>query len=159
MRSNIDIQGLMDVVKVAESIPRQQYNLGNWYCNSIGCLIGHWQAKTKDPLPCKYIAGVGNNFEFPDIAKRFGISVNEAVYLFYVREPLKSPNHRTSYYGAEHRDYKNKKAHIGRLRKFIYYNLRKREFCLDKKYGVTKVSREVGDFGFSARTLRELQEV
>lgn len=162
MRPNINFQGFFNLIKANEE--SKDFDLYQWYCGSYGCLIGNYGIKFSIlemlgiiPLPdsesndCDIVSNV-----YIRAANHLGISLNESWYLFTGQNPAHNENHTTYYYymGGESRKRHDKEAAINRVRKFLYYHLKKREFCIDEK-GITDKSRKVGDVNFN-KQVREL---
>lgn len=156
MRTGIDFQGLLDVVKANANKTPLPFYLGTW-CNTSACLIGNYHISNENANLRHEIFKEGIYFRHEDIAERFGISLNESRYLFHSNNPVKFQDGTTNYFVRNTkqcyvRDGLDKEAAINRLRKFIYYHLRKNEFCLDDN-GVTEYSRECGDVRFDEQIL------
>lgn len=126
----IDFQGLLNVLKAAESHPHLQ--MSTWSCGTAACLVGSFcLAHPKDELRLKDgYAGYTPFFQAEDfplhgdqaIAKRFGITDNEALWLF-----VYNPLNRFERECTLNATLLNREEALNRLRKFIYYKLHKAE--------------------------------
>jgi hypothetical protein len=156
MRSNIDFQALIDLCNINEARPQEGFNLVFWSCNTESCLIGGWYLATEDEKIRCYRMTNELFFSHEAISERFGISISESQYLFHSSDPLHHEDGTTNYYSCNteilNRDKFDKEAAILRVRKFIYYHLRKQEFCIDER-GITNKSREAGDVRFDEQIL------
>jgi len=93
------------------------------------------------------------------IGKRFHISTNEATYLFqdfheqkydkFTTRDGRTLRHITRYCDEKPRK-DNKEEVLNRIRKFIYYHLKKREFCIDER-GISEQARKVGHVNFNKK--------
>ena len=134
----IDFQGLLNVAKAAEEFPH--IDMSNWVnydvdfgtgCGTAACLVGSYcLAYEEDELYLdKDIPIYGTELPKPThdaaIAMRFGITENEAAWLF-TYNPLQAPGH--SYYKLTKDPASMSKSEaLARLRKFIYYKMKQSE--------------------------------
>jgi hypothetical protein len=156
MRPDINFQALMDLVKANED--SKDFDLSRWKCGTYGCLVGNYGLKYDE----EFLEAVRNSVvEFKLIAQAFGISEMEAKYLFHsiahihINHTMFLPQYGYQCLGNLNRDYHDKEGALNRVRKFIYYHLKKREFCLDDN-GVTETSKQVGDVNFANQVLCEV---
>ncbi len=147
----MDIQALMDLEKVNRGIPESKFNFSVWTedtenesgdsCGTVGCLGGNylvWANRAdffiagNSPV---FIDDGKRRYEMPAMQLAFGISILEAMWLF---DPYFKG--RT---GPQNRD-----ICVRRVRKFIYYKLRKSELLADYDK-----SRRLGDVGILKEVL------
>lgn len=130
-----DFQGLLDIVKIAEKTPI--IDMSQWSqdtaCGTVGCLIGTYIKNNPNQAfhlhPYLRLPSIGFHSGEHAIAFRFGITVNEACWLF-VHNPLAfREEEKESQYPRtlDAHDLVQEQA-IARLRKFIYYKLHKAEY-------------------------------
>jgi len=130
----IDFQGLLNVVKAAENEPNLVMN--HWVedtsCGTTHCMIGAYCSQTPGDrlyLDSEGIPKLGmtppycHYYEEEAIAERFGITINEATFLF-IASPLRKPRCLTA-------SLLTKEQALAHLRKFIYYKLRKQELIIE----------------------------
>lgn len=143
-----DFQALMDIARVNEElVSDEQFNIGIWMneCGTVGCLIGNWlsrrpresltiqprfqngQRLCRVPAP-KMECGSGD--AFIDVAVRLGMREVEATFLFVDKFSLRDFFSGAANYFHD-RTKQSRAQNIARLRKFIYYKLRKAEIFAD----------------------------
>lgn len=168
--NNVDYQSLMDLCTANEEAPG--FDLGSWFsrhesCGTVGCLVGNYALSRlgTDEILC---AGVVNSFSFllvdytfQDIAARFGLSDKESEWLFascnFPRREgfglvLDSITHGDSIGGRSQGD---RHAAIARVRKLIYYKLRKRELLYEEDGRLRESARRTeGNLGLCAHGTR-----
>lgn len=119
----IDIQGLMNVLKSSEF---KEVIMDQWLCGTAGCLIGNFMiSNPQDALQpligCPSFLGHENSIW--SISRRFGLSLEEVEFLF-------TSGHLEFQSSLDAADL-YKEAALNRLRKFIYYKMRKSELLED----------------------------
>lgn len=149
----IDFQGLLTMLKDAENAPDLHMNSWVNACGTAGCLIGTFCINHKDDAlqivrqPYIY-PRLGIKTEAYAIAERFGITTDEAKWLF-VCNPL-------YWTGVTVNANKlTREEAINRLRKFIYYKLHKQEMVVTKGRNnyVVDQKRNLGHVNFVRKTL------
>jgi hypothetical protein len=163
VRMNMDAQALMDLCRINEE-SRARFNLGTWrtICGTACCLVGNFcVARPGDSL--RLINESGRYMPFMDgvrrtgdlqvqTAARFGITVPEACFLFGPHDKVRTVWGRSA--GMKSRDAYDMHAAVRRVRKYLYYKLRKREFCYDEKGCVRESARRMeGDHNFARQAL------
>lgn len=178
MKSTItpDFQALMDLCRISEEA--REFHLGivasGSSCGSYGCLLGNYAISGNDkryrihPECSRLIQFDGKSAElngnlYGDAADRFGITLAESMFLFCEYDRLRKDNYyvdpnqsgyKRPWVGAEARS-----AAIGRVRKFIYYKLKKREFMYEEDGRVKESARRLeGNHGFAAQVIRESRD-
>jgi hypothetical protein len=170
----MDTQALLDLCRINEEA--RGFDLGSWTstkggCGTVGCLVGNFcLARPNDEL--RLSDGRGQPLfpqtrdAAPAIAKRFGISVGEAQWLFSMDEIERNQNGFVSY-GAKNwrpfgysfrsggnRDCYDRESAIRRVRKLIYWKLKRREFMYEDDGRVRESARRLeGDHNFASQTL------
>ena len=158
----MDTQALLDLCRINEEAP--EFDLGFWSCGTHGCLVGNFCiARPTDRLRidgwkmrCR---GVDSNYDMTHVATRFGITFREGSFLFASSERTRgrwgefvSLVHAR---GVE-RPLADREAAIRRVRKFIYWKLKRREFMYDDRGCVREEARRMeGNRNFAAQA-REL---
>jgi len=167
--ADIDIQGLMKVVQSTERRPAEKFSM-NYWCGTSCCMIGSFIAEHEedplcivkdDPALPKSEADPGRTFNAPTraiegyfkfedffadfyaIAIRFGLSFRAAKFLFDL------------WLGDEVRSHETPDQAASRLRKYLYYKMRKSELLAD----YDKSRRLEGDVCFVDNDASRLEEV
>lgn len=162
----MDAQGLMDLCRVNEEAP--DFNLATWQepCGTFGCLVGNFcVARPDDELRMvRYGWGFAPMIEpecgiWKSVAKRFGLTLGEAEFLFAgtnhsFNEWGLIPDREGGFLATDMRDCKDRSAAIRRVRKLIYWKLKRREFIHEPDGRVRESARRLeGDHNFAAQAL------
>jgi hypothetical protein len=154
-------QELLDLIHANEEA--SGFDLSSWFhsCGTHGCLVGnHLIAKRSK---CDSLLGPLGPMLYPDIAPLYGVSHAECLWLF---SPLnfKYYPYRGMYFceGTPQQDLESdrdpidREAAINRVRKFLYYKLRKWELLYEEDGRVRESSRRAeGDHHVCRNVLRE----
>lgn len=140
--NEMDIQGLLRVAEASEDVPEDRFNMEWWKCGSVACLIGNFcLTHPGDALTLNKSVGCQASL-VPTLGKlrcemaveaRFRLTSRESEFLF-------QPRFRSS--RQWHAKANTREHVIRRLRKFIYYKLRKNELLADYEK-----ARRTGDVG------------
>lgn len=134
--------------------------LKNPPCGTHGCLVGNHLLATRE---FKLLNRIDTTQSFETVAKRYGLTVGEAEFLFA------AANHRMGRFGLIKdfdggykvggtielcREYNDRESAIRRVRKLIYYKLRKRELCYEEDGRVKESARRAeGDHRIDRQVL------
>lgn len=136
----IDFQGLLNVASATERNPN--VDMMSWDCGTTQCMIGSFCSEHKDDdlklvesvrlFSIAFVPRLGSQFDFDAVAARFGITHDEATWIFG-HEPdclWRSRERRSNPPPvAAHLE---KEDALARLRKFIYYKLKKQEMVVEE---------------------------
>lgn len=178
----MDTQALMDLCRINEEA--KEFDLGKWSedlhprrtffglrCGTAGCLIGNFCLSNPDDrlklantdkwgiVPaidgrpfCDTQGFLTGEKVWSHIGERFGISQSEASFLFNSRDKVRDSHGRIEKWIF--RNCKNRDAAIRRVRKLIYYKMRKQEFTHEPDGRVRESARRMeGDRRFDRQVL------
>lgn len=139
-------------------------------CGTVGCLAGNYELRLRRAGDSMYGPGQHPPYcDYGTVARHFGITTAESYFLFspwnlarwrygiYYGERagilaatprfgMITPHERIKGVVSEERDCEDRQAAIGRVRKFIYYKLHKREMLYDADGRVREtIRRAEGD--------------
>lgn len=121
----MNTQRLLDLVKANEG--SNGFDLGSWLsdCGTYGCLVGNHHVA--NPIDVPYALFDEGEIALKRISKLYKLTQFEAAFLFGIRDLSHTRwryNH-VSHHAGRTRDPYDKEAAINRVRKLIYYKLRK----------------------------------
>jgi hypothetical protein len=119
-RPEIDFQMLMNLCRYNEEALDMELN--SWWCGTYGCLVGNDIAARYDNIPLL------NKLSYEFCCVEYGLTKNESLFLF---SNLIYKFGRLGYKNSGPRRKYTKESAIARVRKFIYYKLRKQEIMAD----------------------------
>lgn len=131
-------QALLELIKANEQAKKIDIDTWASPCQTYGCLYGNYAIR-------KY-GSLNPLITYKEPAKEFGISKNLAMLIFgswYLdknKYGLLIRNKSVSFHHGKHK-YLSHEKHLKRLRKIVYYLLRKDEFVYDKR-GVREEVRQ-----------------
>jgi hypothetical protein len=134
MLRKANAQGLMDLIRANEEAPN--FNLGSWVepCGTFGCLVGNWAIR------CNRMWMLDSDGIYDLAAESLGITRKESRFLFSTIDVVRDR------FGFEvpglDRDCENRSAAINRVRKFLYYKLRKWELLYEEDGRVKESARK-----------------
>lgn len=159
----MNTQALLTLIKANEETPDDLFDMEYWVdapqsfeagdhpCHTAACLAGNYGLKTKR-LGYTFASNVstldGKGLGYKLLAEEFGITNSEAVYLFSPFSFFVGPRGIKFEYGEPMvtsrlpRNPLGKEAAINRVRKFVYYKLRKRELCHEADGRVKESARQ-----------------
>lgn len=147
----MDTQALLDLCRINEEA--YEFHLGYWsnVCQTHGCLVGNFVlARQCDTLTLNTLNRTLCAFQA--IARRFEITFNESSFLFNMEDVVRDKFGR--YVHGRLRPMKDREAAIRRVRKFIYWKLKRREFMHEPDGRVRESARRLeGDHNFAAQAL------
>jgi hypothetical protein len=145
----VNAQGLMDLIRANEEAP--DFNLGTWMhpCRTYGCLVGNWA------IQCDRMFVLETDNIYGLTADSLSLSYRESSFLFCTIDIRRDEWGHPLRPGVQ-RDWRNREAAINRVRKFLYYKLRKRELLYEEDGRVKESARRTeGDHHVCRAALAE----
>ena len=143
----LDVQSLLNVARATEQLPGASFSMKYWDCGTTCCMVGAFQRASGERI----VSIAYDSSDMSRVGGRFGLSLREAVFLFSVEPAMSKLDHPAV--GLPERRRESKKAALARLRKFLYYKLRKAELLADYEQ-----ARRTGDVGVAREALSSTTE-